>query len=203
MLKRVRWILCVGWVLVALLLGGCLMNVFHTASTLGSGRVALTVGSGLFDINLVSESDSAYCLTPQVRLAIGLADGVDLGFHTGFLVPIETGDFGFLGATGDLKFALVDDPDLLALSLGFGVGFGLQTLGWDGFGQVLVESHLKLLPIYISYQPHFAVAEGFALIHHVAGGLKLRLSDRVRLLVQIDADSFTYVSYGVAFEVAF
>jgi len=203
MYKRIRWMLCVGLIPATLLLSGCLLNVFHTAKTLGSGNVALTVGSGLFDLNFLSESDSTYCLTPQARLAIGLADGVDLGVQTGFLVPIETGDFGFLGATGDLKFSLFDEPGAFALSLGFGGGFSLEVLGWDVFGQILLDSNIKVLPLFIAYQPHIALVEGFALIHHFAGGLILPLSDQVRLFVQADYNSYTYVSYGLALEVEF
>jgi len=203
MRTKLRWGLSLGWIPILFLLSGCLMNVFHTASTLGSGHVALTVGSGLFDLNLLSESESVYCLTPQARLAVGLTDSIDLGLQTGLLVPIEAGDVGFFGVTGDVKFALIDEPDLFALSLGFGGGFSLEALGLDAFALVLLDSHLKLLPLFVVYQPHFALSEGFALIHHVAGGLKLRLSDRVRILIQADINSFTYVSYGLAFEVAF
>ncbi len=202
MRKRFRWILCVGLIPAALLLSGCLFNVFQTARTLGAGNVALTIGSGLFDLDLAG-TDSDYYLTPQTRLAIGLVDGVDLGFQTGFMVPLAGGDVGWFGATGDLKFALFDEPDSFALALGFGGGYSLEVLGWEAFGEVFFDSNVKFLPIFVAYQPHFALVGGLGLVHHFTGGLKLRLSDRARLLVEVDYNSYTYVSYGLALEIAF
>ena len=202
MRRRIRWILCVGLIGVTFLLGGCLLNIFQTARTLGKGNVALTVGSGLFDFNLIGD-ETSYVLTPQVRLGVGVANGVDLGLQTGFMVPLEGGDAGWFGATVDAKFAVVDEPDLLALSLGLGGGFSLETLGWDVFAGIFLDSNLPFVPIFVVYQPHLALAEGLALIQHFAGGLKLRLSEKVRLLLQVDYDSYTYVSYGLAVEVEF
>jgi len=204
MTKRVRGLLVVGLLIGVLLTStGCLLNVFQTARTIGAGNVAFTIGSGLFDFNLDQE-EADYYLTPQARLAIGLADGVDLGFHTGFLVPLEAdGDIGWFGATGDLKFALFDEPDSFALALGFGGGYSLEALGWEAFGEVFLDSNVRFLPIFLAYQPHIALVEGFGLIHHFAGGLKLRLSDKARIFVQIDYNSYTYVSYGLAIEIEF
>jgi hypothetical protein len=200
MTKWIRRVLSVLLIPTALLLSGCLLNVFQTAKTLGEGNVALTIGSGLFDMSLI-ETESLYFLTPQARLAVGLADGIDLGAQTGLLVPFGEGEVVWPGATGDVKFALFDDPELFALSLAVGGGFSLETLGFDAFVTLFLDSNVRFLPLFVLYQPHVALAEGFALIQHFAGGLKLRLSDRVRLLVQADYNSYTYVSYGLAVEV--
>ncbi len=204
MRKGVRVLFAVGLLIGVLLTStGCLLNVFQTARTIGAGNVAFTIGSGLFDFNL-DEEEADYYATPQARLAIGLADGVDLGFHTGFMVPLEgDGDIGWFGATGDLKFALFDEPDSFALALGFGGGYSLEALGWEAFGEVFLDSNVRFLPIFLAYQPHVALVEGFGLIHHFAGGLKLRLSDKARIFVQIDYNSYTYVSYGLAVEIEF
>jgi len=203
MRNRVRTFLVVGLTGAVLVLStGCLFNIFQTAKTIGAGNVALTIGSGLFDFNLL-DTDSSYYLTPQARLTIGLADSVDLGFQTGLLMSLEGEDVGWCGATGDLKFALFDEPDSFALALGFGGGYSLETLGWEAFGEVFFDSNVKFLPIFVAYQPHVALVEGFALIHHFAGGLKLRLSDKARLLFQGDYNSYGYVSYGLALEVVF
>ncbi len=203
MAKRVRVLTVVSLLACVLVTStGCLLNLFQTARTLGAGNVALTIGSGLFDLDL-DEVDSDYYLTPQARLAIGLADGVDLGFHTGFLVPLEGGDAGWFGATGDLKFALFDGPDSFALALGFGGGYSLEALGWEAFGEVFFDSNVRFLPIFFAYQPHVVLVEGFGLIHHFAGGLKLRLSEKARLLVQVDYNSYTFVSLGLALEIEF
>jgi hypothetical protein len=187
---------------VAVLSSGCILNIFQTARTVGAGNVALTIGSGLFDFNL-SDTEADYYLTPQARLAIGIADGVDLGFQTGFLVPLQGGDPGWFGATGDLKFALFDEPDSFAFALGFGGGYSLETLGWEVYGTVLLDSNVKYLPIYFAYEPQVALAGGVALVHHLAGGLKLQISDKARILLVVDYNSYTYISYGLALEVEF
>jgi hypothetical protein len=201
--KWIRIILAAGLLGAVLVTStGCLLNLFQTARTIGAGNVALTLGSGLFDLNL-DETNSDYYLTPQARVAVGIADGVDLGLQTGFLVPLEGGDVGWFGATGDLKFSLFDEPGAFALALGFGGGYSLEALGWEAFGEVFFDSNVRVLPIFLAYQPHVALLEGLALIHHFAGGLKLRLSDKARVLVQVDYNSYTFLSYGLAFEIAF
>ena len=79
MKRRWKGILVVGLVIGAMSLGGCLFNVFQTARTIGAGNVGLTVGSGLF--NLGGDADGGWILSPQARLTIGMADGVDFGIY--------------------------------------------------------------------------------------------------------------------------
>ena len=201
--RRVRVLVAAGLLAGVLTAStGCLFNFFQTARTIGAGNVALTIGTGLFDLNL-DEEDEDYYLTPQARLAIGLTDGVDLGFQTGFMVPLEGGDLGWFGATGDVKFALFDVPDAFALAVGLGGGYSLEVLGWDVFAEAFFDSNVRFLPVFVGYQAHVALVGGFALIQHFAGGLKLRLSDKVRILVQADFNSYTFVSYGLAIEIEF
>jgi len=74
----------------AVTLSGCLFNIFQTARTVGAGNVTLAVGAGFFDFSL--NGDHNWSVTPQARLTIGLADGLDLSLHTGALIPLSTGD---------------------------------------------------------------------------------------------------------------
>ncbi|MCX6094199.1 MAG: hypothetical protein NTY63_05165 [Candidatus Bipolaricaulota bacterium] len=181
---------------------GCLFNIFQTARTIGAGNVALTLGTGLFDFNL-DEAAHAYFLTPEARLAIGIADGVDLGVDTAFLVPLEGGETGWASTTADLKFALFDQPDSFALALGFGGGYSVEALGWEIFGEVFLDSNARYFPVFFAYMPELALVEGLGFIHHVTAGLKLQLSDSVRLLVEVNYNSLTYFGYGLALEVGF
>ncbi|MEN6368367.1 MAG: hypothetical protein ABFD77_01545 [Thermotogota bacterium] len=203
MRKRMRWVAVVGLAGAVLLCStGCLFNIFQTARTIGAGNVALALGTGLFDFNL-DENVHAYCLTPEVRLAIGVADGVDLGIDTAFLVPLEGGNAAWGSTTADLKFALFDQPDSFALALGFGGGNSIETVGWEVFGEVFLDSNARYLPVFFAYMPEVALVEGLGFIHHVTGGLKLPLSDSVRLLVEVNWNSLTYFGYGLALEVGF
>jgi hypothetical protein len=189
--------------LVATLCTGCLFNIFQTARTIGAGNLAFTFGTGAFILDI--EDSTSYYATPQARLTLGLADAVDLGLQTGALVPLAAGDIGWLGAIGDLKFRLFDEPDAFALALGFGGGYSAEFVGvgWGLFGEVFFDSNLRVLPIFFSYQPGIPLGGGSLVIyHHFAGGLKLKLSNQARLLLQADYRAGLF-SVGLALEVGF
>ncbi|MGB2983689.1 MAG: hypothetical protein WBC63_07520, partial [Candidatus Bipolaricaulia bacterium] len=108
MRKRTKILLAAGLLGVVLVSStGCLFNLFQTARMVGAGNVAITLGTGL--MNILPGEDPNWNLTPQARLAIGLSDKIDLGMQTGALVPLSTGDFGWMGAKADLKFSVIDD----------------------------------------------------------------------------------------------
>ncbi len=194
-------LVCFLAVLVATLSTGCLFNVFQTARTVGGGNLALTFGTGL--LMFQSDSTTNYSVTPQARLAVGLSDAVDVGLQTGALIPLTSGDPSWLGAIGDLKFRLFDQPDAFALALGFGGGYSVEYLGWGVFGEVFFDSNLRVLPIFFSYQPGLGFGgDSVTLLHHLTGGLKLKLSDQARVLLQADYRS-GLLSVGLAVEVAF
>jgi len=189
--------------LVATLCTGCLFNIFQTARTIGAGNFALTLGTGAFALQV--EDSTTYYATPQARLTVGLADAVDLGLQTGALIPLSSGDPGWLGLIGDLKFRLFDEPDAFALALGFGGGYSMEYVGagWGIFGEIFFDSNLRVLPIFFSYQPGFGIGgDSITLLHHLTGGLKLKLSDQARLLLQADYRS-GLISVGLAVEVGF
>ena len=198
---RVQRVLVAGLLVATLSLSGCIFNIFQTAHTIGAGNVALSIGTGLFDLSL--DEDSNWFLTPQARLTIGLADGVDFGLHSGMLVGLEGGDPGWMGALGDFKFAIFDDPESFALAMGFGGGYSIEMLGWGAFGELFFDSNLRIFPVFIAYQPLLSFTDGFAVINHFAGGLKLRLSPNARLILEIDYNSLTFLSYGLALEIMF
>ncbi len=201
MRKRWRTLLVVVVVSSVLLLSGCFFNIFQTAKTVGKGNVALTIGSGL--LNFQFDEDYNWMITPQARLAIGLGDGIDLGIQSGVMIPLETGEPGWLGAVGDLKFSLFDEPDAFSLAFGFGGGSASELAGWGAFLEIFFDSNIKALPIFISYRPLFPFsAEAFTVWHHLAGGLRLRLSDTAVLFVQVDSFGRMF-SFGIALEVTF
>jgi hypothetical protein len=202
MKRRIRVMAVAGLACGVLLCStGCLLNVFQTARTLGAGNVALVLGTGLFDFDL-DEATHAYCLTPEARLAVGIADGVDLGIDTAFLVPLEGGDAAWAGTTADLKFALFDQPDTFALALGFGGGTSIETLGWQVFGEVFLDSNARYFPVFFAYVPQVMLSAS-GVIHHVTGGLKLPISEKVRMLIEVNWNSLTFFGYGLALEVGF
>lgn len=198
--RRVRIALAVGLLAGVLLTStGCLFNLFQTARMLGGGNVALTIGTGLMDIAL--DEGPNWNLTPQARIAVGLSDVVDLGFQTGALVPLSTGDFGWMGAKGDLKFSIFDDPASFSLAMGIGGGYALEFLDWGLFGEVLFT--VNTFPIFLAYQPTIPLGgEGFALLHHVAGGLALSISEKATVLLVVDYRDGLF-SFGIALEVGF
>ena len=167
---------------------------------LQSGNMSVLIGSGLMDLSI--DEDPAWALTPQARLNFGLSDSVNLGLHTGALIPLSTGDAGWLGAAIDLKFSLVNNPESVSLSAGFGGGYGLHFVGLGAFGQVFLD--LNVFPLYFAYQPTIPLSgEGFLVWHDVAIGMPLMLSETARLIIQVDTRNLALISYGIAFEISF
>lgn len=200
MRRRIRWVLCVGLIPVSLLLNGCLFNIFQTARLVRGGDVALVVGTGYMNIS-IDEEEPLWTLTPQARLVLGLSDGVNLGFQTGVAVPLAAGSPEWMGASGDVKFSVFDDPGSFSLAVGIGGGSSIELLGWGVFGEIFVESNLRALPVFIAYQPTVPLAgENLAIWHHLAVGMKLRLSDRARLLLQVDLRA-PLLSFGFAVDI--
>jgi len=201
MRKRGKSILVVVVVSSAVLLSGCFFNIFQTAKTVGAGNVALTIGSGLLNIQI--DEDYNWFITPQARLTFGLSDKVDFGLQSGAMVSLETGEPSWLGAVGDLKFSLFDEPDSFSLAFGFGGGSAAELAGWGAFLEVFLDSNVKAFPVFISYRPLFPFsADPFEVWHHLAGGLRLKLLDTAVLLIQ--ADTFgRMISFGIALEVTF
>jgi hypothetical protein len=199
MRTRIRIVLAIGVVASAVFMNGCLFNLFQTARMLGSGNVAITLGSGFMDV--VPDDDADWALTPQARLAVGITDTIDFGMQTGAFVPLTTGDFGWLGAKGDLKFSIVDDPETFSLAMGFGAGYGAEFLNWGLFGEVLFDVN-STIPLFFVYQPTIPLqADSFAIWHHVAGGLKLRISPTTVLLLIVDYRNPQLFSFGLAIEI--
>jgi hypothetical protein len=197
---RLVLVLCLV-ALVATLCTGCLFNVFETARTIGAGRLGFTFGAGLLSIQI--EDSRTMDVTPQARLTVGLGDAVDLGLQTGALVPLSGGDPGWLGAIADLKFRLFDEPGAFALAMGFGGGYSMEYVGWGVFGEIFFDSNLRVFPIYLVYQPGLPLGgDSIALLHHLAAGLKLKVSDQARILLQTDYRSGLW-SVGLAVEVEF
>jgi len=201
MKRTLRLVLILGILAPTLLLSGCLFNIFQTARMIGAGNVAMTIGTGLMDV--VADGDPDWNLTPQARITVGLSDDVEFGMQTGALVPLSTGDFGWLGAKGDFKFSIVDDPETFSLAMGFGAGYGLEFLNWGFFGEVFFNVN-TVLPIFLSYQPTIPLqGEGFTVWHHIAGGLRLPITETAAILLVVDYRNPNLFSYGLAFEIGF
>ena len=201
MKRRVRILLAVGVMIPVILLSGCLFNIFQTAKMVQSGDMSVLIGSGIMDLSI--DEDPAWALTPQARLAFGLSDSINLGLHTGALIPLSSGEPGWLGVLGDLKFSLVDNPESISLAAGFGGGYGLHFVGWGVFGEVFLD--LNVFPLFFAYQPTIPLnGEGFAVWHDVAIGMALELSEKARLIIQVDTRNLVmFISYGIALEISF
>jgi hypothetical protein len=200
MKRTFRVVLAVGLVIPMILLSGCLFNVFQTAKMLQAGDVSVLVGSGL--MNIAIDTNPAWSLTPQARLNFGLSDAVNLGIHTGALIPLSTGEPGWLGVATDIKFSLVNNPESISLSAGFGGGYGLHFVGWGVFGEVFLD--LNVFPLFFAYQPTIPLnGDGFLVWHDVAIGMPLVLSEKARLIIQIDTRNLALFSYGIGFEISF
>ena len=206
MRSRIRIMMVVGLVAAVLVCStGCLFNIFQTARTIGAGNIGLALGSGLYALTI--DETTTHFLTPQARLAIGIAEGVDLGVQTGMMVSLEGDDPAWMGIVGDVKFSLFDQPDSIALALGFGGGFSLEALGWEVFAELFLESNARYLPVFLTYQPSLSLA-GATIFHHLTAGLKLAISPQARILLQVDWQPILGVlygglSYGVALQFAF
>ncbi len=200
MKRNLRVLLAVAVVVPVVLLSGCLFNVFQTAQMVRSGDISILIGSGLLNIT-GDPSNSTWAATPQARVQFGLSDSINLGLHTGLLVPFS-GEPGWMGVAGDLKFSLVNDPKSISLAAGFGGGNGIHFLGWGVFGEVYLD--LNVFPLFFAYQPTIPLGgETFAVWHDVAIGLALPLSGTARILLQVDTRNLVLFSYGIGFEVNF
>jgi len=202
MKRRFRILLAVGLVIPMLLLSGCLFNMFQTAKMVQSGDMSVLIGSGLMDIGI--DEASAWTLTPQARLAFGLSDTINLGLHTGALLSLSAGgEPGWMGISGDLKFSIVDNPESISLALGFGGGYGIHFLNWGVFGGVYLD--LNVFPLFFAYQPTIPLGgDGVVVWHDVAIGMALDLSEKARLLIQVDIRNLALlISYGLGFEINF
>ena len=183
--RRLRLIAIVGLLLVVVLLSGCYFNIFQTARTVGAGKVAISVGSGV--VNLVIGESSSLIFTPQARLTVGLSDNFDLGVQSGLMIG-SSGSPSFLGAIGDIKMALVQDPETFSIALGIGGGYSPGLLGWGVDLSVYLDSNIVFLPIYAVYRPILPLSgTTLSVIHQFAGGLHLDLSDSARILIEVDS----------------
>lgn len=68
-----------GLVGLTFALSGCYLGVFQTAQALREGDVMFTLGAAYHSFTW--EGDVLSSLVPQLRLAVGVADGVELGVH--------------------------------------------------------------------------------------------------------------------------
>ena len=187
-------------VAVGMLSTGCFLNVFQTARTLGQGNVALNLGMAA--MNIAIGEDNNWILTPQGRLAVGIADGIDIGVRSGAMFSLDTGNLGFLGVVGDIKASLLAQSEGFALAVGFGGG-SLGTIGWGLEASIYVDSTLQYLPVYFVYRPLFPLGgDEFTVQHQLAGGLHLMLSPTTRLLIEIDSWSGLW-SAGIGLKILF
>jgi hypothetical protein len=183
------------------LLTGCFFNVFQTARTLGQGNVALNLGVAV--MNIAIGEGNGWTLTPQGRLAVGIANGVDLGVRSGAMFDLNTGELGFLGVVGDIKLSLFAQPEGFAVALGFGGGYSPGMVGWGLEGSIYLDSTLQYLPVYFVYRPLFPLGgETFTVQHQLAGGLHLMLSPTTRLLIEVDSWG-GLLSGGIGLEILF
>ena len=200
MKRRLRVLLAVGLAIPMILLSGCLFNIFQTAKMVQSGDVSVLIGSGAMPITI--DTDTSWSLTPQARLVFGLSNSINLGLHTGALISLSTGEPSWMGFMADLKFSIVNDPESISMAVGFGGGQGIHFIGWGIFGEIFLD--LNVFPLFFAYQPTIPLSgEGFAVWHDVAIGLALNLSDKARLIIQVDTRNFALLSYGMAFEISF
>jgi len=201
MQRRLRVLLAVGVLIPVILLSGCLFNIFQTAKMVQSGDMSVLIGSGLMPITI--DTDTSWTLTPQARLAFGLSNSINLGLHTGALISLSAGgEPGWMGVAGDLKFSIVDNPESISLALGFGGGYGIHFVTWGVFGEVFLD--LNVFPLFFAYQPTIPLGgEGFVVWHDVAIGMALALSEKARLIIQVDTRNLALFSYGMGFEISF
>ena len=198
--RRLRSMAIVGLLLVVVLLSGCYFNIFQTARTVGAGKAAISLGSGVVSITV--GQDSSLIFTPQARLTVGLSDNVDLGVQSGLMIG-SSGEPGFLGVIGDIKMALVQDPETFSIALGVGGGYSPGLLGWGVEGSVYLDSNIVFLPVYLVYRPILPLSGGtLGVIHQFAGGLHLDLSDSARILIEVDSWSGV-LGGGISLDIRF
>ncbi len=182
--RRARLLSVVCLLLVLVMMSGCYFNIFQTARTVGAGKVAISLGSGVVGITVGQSSSLIF--TPQARLTLGLSDSVDLGLQSGLMID-SSGQPSFLGAMGDIKLSLFHDPGTFSMAVGIGGGYSPGLLGWGVEGSLYVDSNIVFLPVYAVYRPILPLGgSSLQLIHQFAGGLHLDLSDSVRILIELD-----------------
>ena len=186
----------VGWSALAI-------NVLETASPIGAQHLKLTFGIGL----ATSENGgvTSWHFTPQLRLALGVSDGMDLAVQSGILSAIGASDVELLGVIVDAKFTLADAPGMYAMAWGAGGGYGLDFLGegWGVFGQFLFESHARLFPVYLVYRATLPIdSPDFSLIPHTALGVDFPLAPNTQLLMGVDL-YLGKISIGLGLSIGF
>jgi len=208
MKRMFRVVLAVGIVIPLILLSGCLFNVFQTARTIGEGNLGLLVGSGLL-------IPGAQIVTPQARLVFGVSDSVDFGMQTGGMFSFDGEVADWLGASADLKISLFDNPESLALSLGLGAAYNNGLVGpdpqldgsgyWSAFASLYLDSNVPFLPLYASYRPSVILrspqsGESIQILNQFTVGIAFPVSDKFRLLIELDMQAVTFNSFGIGFE---
>ena len=184
-----------------LLLTGSYFNVFETARSIGKGHSSLAVA--LAAMNIQIEDTATWLLTPQARLAVGLTDNLELGLRSGVTVGVATGNVGFLGAVGDLKVTLFDQPQSFAFALGFGGGYSSGMVGGGIEGSIYFDSTVPFFPLYFVYRPLLPLGgTDLAVIQQFAVGLHLAISPNARLLVEVCSWG-GLLSGGIGFDVSF
>lgn len=187
-----------GSVLIAFSLSGCYLNILQTAETLDRGQVLFGLGLG-YSSTEVEPGDYLNVLTAQGQFGVGLADGVQLGLQGGILTALGgEGDFGFSGALGELKLRILDEPEAGAMALGIGGGWGFNYLGWGVHASLYLDSNIRVLPVYFVYRPFIPLDGEAPFGHHLAGGLRLRISETAALLLEIDYN-LGLISFGAGF----
>jgi len=187
--------------------GTCAFNSFETAGPIGEQVVALTFGIGLATTEL--GGGGTWYLVPQGRLTIGLLEGLDLGIQGGWKQPGGgAGATNWLGGLIDVKITSAHVPDMYTVAWGAGGGFGLDFLGngWGAFLQLLFESHVPLLPVYVTYRSMLPLDEitagSIEFKGYIAGGFRLRLAPIACLLLAVDVYQGS-ASLGLGIEIAF
>jgi len=207
LMRRIPQIIAL--LLVPLSLTGCFFNFLQTARTIGSGEAALTLGLGA----IMNAEYIAY-LTPQGRFTVGMTEGIDLGFQSGVRIGMgpAAGDVKFLGAVGDLKFSVLDEPQLL-MAVGAGGGYSHDAYrDKNGWGLSLsaycepVFSHLLDLSCCAGYRLHLPLGKSDdsdgRVRHQLALSISFILSDQARLIVELNGLPFEDLySLGLALEV--
>ena len=199
----------VALLLVTVPLTGCFFNFLQTARTIGAGEVAFTLGLGA-----IMNAEYISYLAPQGRLTIGMTEGIDLGLQSGVRIGMgpAAGDVKFLGAVGDLKFAVLDEPNVL-MAVGAGAGYSHDAYrdknGWGlslsaycepVFAQLLDHSCCG------SYRLHLPLGESDEsegrLRHQLALSISFILSEQARLIIELNGLPFEDLySLGLAVEV--
>jgi len=211
MRRGIRILLAVGLLIPAILLSGCLFNIFQTAKTIGAGHLGLTLGSGLI-------IPGAQVVTPQARLTFGVSDRVDFGLQTGGAFGLDGASATWMGAAADMKVSLFNGPKSLALALGVGAEYVTNWIiipdvqpdpgYWTAFVSVYLDSNVPFLPLYASYRPLLVLrvpdpGDTIQILNQFAIGIALPISDAFRLVLEYDIVLELLNSFGVGFEIVF